>query len=100
MRTALVYILLVVINSHVSSQDLDTYRWGNRVLVVSHGQDNLAAQQITAFQSDIFELQDRKLLLIQIKNGQYKIGFSLESSWHDITNELSLIHISEPTRPY
>ncbi|GAB5475971.1 MAG: hypothetical protein Mars2KO_40700 [Maribacter sp.] len=68
--TPLLILLLILLTSFVTAQDLDTYQWKNRIILLKESDmdsDWLKAQ-VKRLQSDMGKLNERQLLVFIISN--------------------------------
>lgn len=80
-------ILLFLIMNIVNSQNLDAYKWKNRVLLVLANDidDTIYKKQIQELKAHESGLTDRKLLVFQVLNNGYKTGFLESFTWKKST---------------
>lgn len=75
---SLVVVVFVFIMIQGFSQDFKKHQWKNRVLIVSStdGTSSDFLKQIDLLKNLNQELTERKLIIYQIVNDKYKVGFS------------------------
>lgn len=75
---SLVVVVFVFIMIQGFSQDFKKHQWKNRVLIVSttDGTSSDFLKQIDLLKNLNQELTERKLIIYQIVNDKYKVGFS------------------------
>lgn len=80
-------ILLFLIMNIVYSQNLDAYKWKNRVLLVlANDIDNtIYIKQIQELKAHESGLKDRKLIVYHVTNEGYKTGFLENFTWKKST---------------
>ena len=79
-----------------SAQTLNDLQWKNRILLVmEQGDDTLIFQnQLDEFDGLENELEERKILIYQIKNNSYRLGLYANKKWKSIT-DLDLLKITK-----
>jgi hypothetical protein len=73
---AILIFLLLLSSLHLQSQELSSYRWNNRLLLVMSDNPNSpeVRRQISLFAHDSLALAERKLLLLQVFPNHYLMG--------------------------
>ena len=77
--------VLLLFTVMMSAQNIDDHLWNNRIFLVIQDADNpLFEQQLDKFVGLESELQERKILVYQIKANQYKVGLHSKEKWQVI----------------
>lgn len=73
----------------INAQDLSTHQWKNRILIIDFDEANQKnyIEQVRDLKANQAGLLERKLVVYQIRDDQYSIGFDKQSEWQKITNE-------------
>ena len=74
--TPVLLLMLLLSSLHLQSQELSSYRWSNRILLVLSNDPNNAEvrRQVSLFANDSLGLAERKLLLLQVFPDHYLMG--------------------------
>lgn len=65
------------------AQDFDSHLWKHRVLIINSDvlNPNEFEKQLESFRKNRKELNERKLIIYQIKNNKYKLGLGKDEHW-------------------
>ena len=80
---SLLIIFLTLLCSKTTAQDLDTYKWNNRIIILkeSNLESDWLKAQVKRLQSDLSELNDRQLVVFILTNG---LVYDLEQNETDL----------------
>ena len=87
-----IFLFVLFFNASIgimTAQDLSKHQWKNRILVVvfeNADQENYL-EQIRNLKANQEGLIERKLVIYQVRNQQYKIGLEDHTEWKKITND-------------
>lgn len=89
MFRTLAFLILSSLTLHLFGQNLDEYRWEQRLIVLFYGEDQeeLVLRQLAEFKKNADGLEDRRLLVVHVKNGKYQTGLSCEEDWSIVSDE-------------
>lgn len=75
-RNIVLMLCVLFCHGYVQSQELSSYRWSNRLILVIADDPNSAKvkQQISLFANDSLALNERKLLILQVFPQHYLMG--------------------------
>ncbi len=82
-------IFLLTLSMTLFSQNVENYQWRKRVVIVytSDIHSDVYRNQIADLISDMPSWEERKLVLIQVSQNQYKMGTDEDASWQDIEHK-------------
>lgn len=84
---SLLIIFLTLLCSKTTAQDLDTYTWNNRIILLkeSNLESDWLKAQVKRLQSDLSELNDRQLVVFILANG---LVYDLEQNETDLNAKI------------
>lgn len=77
------FILFALTMNIIYAQNIKSHQWENRLLLVITDDNNskIYKNQIRALKNNEIGLEERKLLVYQVKKDSYKIGFTKNNCW-------------------
>lgn len=77
--------------SGLTAQSLAQHEWNDRLvlLLVEDEENEVFQEQLRAFRKEADGMQDRKLVIYQIKPNAYKIGLKAAKEWKTVTTAYS-----------
>lgn len=79
---------LIYVNN-LFSQDLSMHKWKNRLVIVitNNIENSLFKEQLEELKKDSAGLNERKLVVYQVKNMEYLEGLEIDGKWERIETE-------------
>ena len=80
-------ILLLLMSFELAAQSLSQHHWENRLIIIidNSAQQSQLKEQVAILKKDFVGLKDRKLIVYQLRNDEYRKGFSKNDNWQSGT---------------